>query len=118
MLSLAFTLALILNNLIKLAFARARPEAFFGISPDSYSFASGHALFSACYYGIVAGLVAAHVAKDWQRAVVWVIACAIIAAVGLSRIYLGVHYLTDVIAGFALAALVVCVVRSLVAEQR
>jgi undecaprenyl-diphosphatase len=118
MLSLAFTLALILNNLIKLAFARARPEAFFGIAPDSYSFASGHALFSACYYGIVAGLIAAHVAKDWQRAVVWVIACAIIAAVGLSRIYLGVHYLTDVIAGFALAALVVCVVRSLVAEQR
>ena len=118
MLSLAFTLALILNNLVKLAFGRARPEAFFGTAPDTYSFASGHALFSACYYGIVAGLIAAHVAKDWQRAVVWVAACAIIASVGLSRIYLGVHYLTDVIAGFALAALIVCIVRSVVAEQR
>src|SRR6185312_10823255 len=75
MLSLAFTLALILNSLVKLAFARARPEAFFGIAPDTYSFASGHALFSACYYGIVAGLIAAHVAKDWQRAIVWVVAC-------------------------------------------
>ena len=42
MLSLAFSLALILNNLVKLAFARARPEAFFGIAPDTYSFASGH----------------------------------------------------------------------------
>jgi undecaprenyl-diphosphatase len=118
MLSLAFTLALILNNLIKLAFARARPDAFFGTAPDTYSFASGHALFSACYYGIVAGLIAAHLAEDWQRAVVWVLACAIIAGVGLSRIYLGVHYLTDVVAGFALAALIVCLVRSVVAEQR
>ena len=118
MLSLAFSLALILNNLVKLAFARARPEAFFGIAPDTYSFASGHALFSACYYGVVAGLIAAHVAKDWQRAVVWVVACAIIASVGLSRIYLGVHYLTDVLAGFALAALIVCLVRSVAAERR
>ena len=48
----------------------------------------------------------------------WVLACSIMAGVGLSRIYLGVHYLTDVIAGFALAALIVCLVRSVVAEQR
>jgi undecaprenyl-diphosphatase len=118
MLTLVFASALVLNNVVKLSFARARPEAFFGIVPESYSFASGHALFAACYYGVVAGLIAAHVPKDWHRAAVWVIACSIIAGVGLSRIYLGVHYLTDVIAGFALAALIVCVVRSVVTEQR
>ena len=86
--------------------------------PDSFSFASGHALFSACYFGVVAGLIAAHVARGWQRAVVWVLTCSIIAGIGLSRVYLGVHYLTDVIAGFALAALIVCIVRGIVAEQR
>jgi undecaprenyl-diphosphatase len=118
MLALAFTMALVLNNVIKLIFARGRPEAFFGIAPDTYSFASGHALFSACYYGVVAGLIAAHLPKAWQRAAVWVLACAIISGVGLSRVYLGVHYFTDVIAGFALAALIVCIVRGLVAEQR
>ena len=45
------------------------------------------------------------------------LACAIIAGIGLSRVYLGVHYLTDVVAGFALAALIVCVVRGIVAQQ-
>jgi len=118
MLLLVMVAAAILNNVVKLAFARARPEAFFGDLPDTFSFASGHALFSACYFSVVAGLIAAHVARDWQRAVVWVLTCSIIAGIGLSRVYLGVHYLTDVIAGFALAALIVCIVRGIVAEQR
>jgi membrane-associated phospholipid phosphatase len=86
--------------------------------PDSYSFASGHALFSACFFSVVAGLVEAKLTSAWQRAVAWALACSIIAGIGLSRIYLGVHYLTDVIAGFALAALIVCLVRSIIAEQR
>ena len=118
MLLLVMAAAAVLNNVVKLAFARARPEAFFGDLPDSFSFASGHALFSACYFGVVAGLITAHVTKDWQRAVVWVLASSIVAGIGLSRIYLGVHYLTDVIAGFALAAFIVCIVRSIVVEQR
>jgi membrane-associated phospholipid phosphatase len=117
LLLLVMSLAAIVNNVVKLAFARARPEAFFGIAPDTYSFASGHALFSACFFSVVAGLIAAHVEQSWQRAGVWMLACTVIAAIGLSRVYLGVHYLTDVIAGFALAALVVCVVRGIVTEQ-
>ena len=118
MLLLVMAAAAILNNVVKLFFARARPEAFFGDLPDSFGFASGHALFSACYFGVVAGLIAAHVGKAWQRAVVWVLACSIVAGIGLSRVYLGVHYPTDVIAGFALAAFIVCIGRSIVAEQR
>jgi undecaprenyl-diphosphatase len=118
MLLLVMGIAAIVNNAIKLTFARARPEAFFGAVPDSYSFASGHALFSACFFSVVAGLVEAKLTSAWQRAVVWALACSIIAGIGLSRIYLGVHYLTDVIAGFALAALIVCLVRSVIAEQR
>jgi undecaprenyl-diphosphatase len=118
MLLLVMGIAIIVNNAIKLTFARARPEAFFGTLPDSYSFASGHALFSACFFSVVAGLIEARLTSSWQRAIVWVLACSIMAGVGLSRIYLGVHYLTDVIAGFTLAALIVCLVRSVVAEQR
>jgi undecaprenyl-diphosphatase len=118
MLLLVMGAATVLNNVVKLAFARARPEAFFGELPDSFGFVSGHSLFSACYFGVVAGLIAAHVASGWQRGVVWVLTCSIIAGIGLSRVYLGVHYLTDVIAGFALAALIVCIVRGIVAEQR
>lgn len=114
MLLLTMASAAILNLVVKLTFARARPEAFFGNVPDSFSFVSGHALFSACYFGVLAGIIVAHVATDWQRAVVWVLTCTTVTGIGLSRVYLGVHYLTDVIAGFALAALIVCVVRSIV----
>ncbi|MEO8420071.1 MAG: phosphatase PAP2 family protein [Hyphomicrobium sp.] len=117
LLLLVMCLATIVNNAVKLTFARLRPEAFFGLAPDTYSFASGHALFSACFFSVAAGLVVAHLEKGWQRAAVWVLACTIIAAIGLSRVYLGVHYVTDVFAGFALAALVVCIVRGIVAEQ-
>src|SRR5215210_1910571 len=92
MLLLVMGIAVIVNNAIKLAFARARPEAFFGAVPDSYSFASGHALFSACFFSVVAGLVEAKLTSAWQRAVAWALACSIIAGIGLSRIYLGVHY--------------------------
>ena len=118
MLMLVMGIAGIVNNAIKLTFARARPEAFFGAVPDSYSFASGHALFSACFFSVVAGLIEGKLTSWWQRAVVWLLACSIVAAIGWSRIYLGVHYLTDVIAGFALAALIICLVRGIVAEQR
>jgi undecaprenyl-diphosphatase len=118
MLSAVFAVAIVLNNVVKLSVARLRPDAFFGTAPETYSFASGHALFSACYYGVMAGLIAAHVPQAWQRTATWITACAIIGGVGLSRIYLGVHYPTDVIAGFALAALIVCVVRSLAADGR
>jgi undecaprenyl-diphosphatase len=118
MLLLVMGMAAIVNNVIKLTFARARPEAYFGTLPDSYSFASGHALFSACFFSVVAGLIEAQLTSAWQRAIVWVLTCSIVAGIGLSRVYLGVHYLTDVIAGFALAALIICLVRSVVAEQR
>jgi undecaprenyl-diphosphatase len=118
MLLLVMGIAAIVNNAIKLTFARARPEAFFGAVPESYSFASGHALFSACFFSVVAGLIEAKLTSGWQRAIAWALACSIVAGIGLSRIYLGVHYLTDVIAGFALAALIVCFVRSVVAEHR
>lgn len=117
MLLLVMGIAAVVNTAIKLTFARARPEAFFGVLPDSYSFASGHALFSACFFTVIAGLMEARLTSGWQRGIVWVLTCSLIAGIGLSRVYLGVHYLTDVIAGFALAALIVCVVRSVVAEQ-
>lgn len=105
--------AAILNNVVKMSIARPRPEALFGEVPASYSFASGHALFSACFYGVVGGLVAAELPQAWQRAAVLIAALAIIASIGLSRVYLGVHHPTDVLAGFALAAMIVCSVRGI-----
>jgi undecaprenyl-diphosphatase len=103
--------AAIVNNSVKETVARARPEAFFGDLPDSYSFASGHSLFAGCLYGVLGGMLAAAAPRPWQRNAILALALALIAGIGLSRVYLGVHYPTDVIAGFALAALIICITR-------
>lgn len=96
--------AIILNFVLKVSFARTRPLPFFETPlPDSYSFPSGHALFAACFYGSLAWLFAARAANRALQIGVCSAALLLILLIGLSRIYLGVHYPSDVIAGFAAA---------------
>ena len=94
----------VLLSLLKLAFRRARPEPFFEtILPSSYSFPSGHSLGSFCFYGALAAILAARTEKIWLKIVVWISAVFLILLIGISRIYLGVHYPSDVLAGFVVA---------------
>ena len=67
-------------------------------------FPSGHALFSLCFYGTLAGLLVGRLRRPAARAAVWAAAALLILAIGISRIYLGVHYPTDVIGGYLVAA--------------
>jgi undecaprenyl-diphosphatase len=108
--------AVILSNLIKIVIARGRPESFFGVSPETYSFPSGHALFSGCFYGFFALFLTSRLPQAWQRMTVITLTILLVAGIGLSRVYLGVHYPTDVIAGFALAAIILCVAEWLSAD--
>jgi undecaprenyl-diphosphatase len=96
--------AVVLENGLKYALHRARPEPFFGVAPETYSFPSGHALFSACFYGTLAWILAAGTQNRSARAAIWTVSLVLIAAIGLSRLYLGVHYPTDVIAGYLVTA--------------
>jgi membrane-associated phospholipid phosphatase len=92
----------LLDMTLKAAFHRPRPVPFFDTPlPDSYSFPSGHALFSLCFYGTLAALLAGRTRRPALRVAVWVLGVALIVLIGLSRIYLGVHYPSDVIAGYA-----------------
>jgi len=93
-----------LDVILKHAFRRARPVPFFGPTPHTYSFPSGHSLSSLCFYGILAGLLGSRLPQRGWRVLLWTLALLIAGAIGLSRIYLGVHYPTDVVAGY-LAAL-------------
>jgi undecaprenyl-diphosphatase len=88
---------------LKVLFARARPEAFFDYypAPTSFSFPSGHALTATCFFGGIAVLVSHRMESRMGQILVWLVAIALILLVGISRIYLGVHYPTDVIGGFA-----------------
>ncbi len=93
-----------LNFALKLSFERARPEAFFDTPlPTSYSFPSGHALLSLCFYGALAVAVTPHLRRTAVRAAMWTSAGLLAALIGFSRIYLGVHYPSDVVAGYATA---------------
>ena len=94
--------AVILDTALKLAFHRTRPAPFFAYpAPASYSFPSGHALFSFCFFVTAAGLLAPRLRSRALRWLVWLVAAAAILAIGFSRIYLGVHYPSDVVAGYA-----------------
>jgi len=96
--------AVILNFALKLSFGRVRPIPFFDTPlPDSYSFPSGHALYAACCYGVLAWLASAGTQNKSTRISIWSLAVSLALLIGLSRIYLGVHYPSDVIAGYAAA---------------
>ncbi len=104
--------ASLLNTTLKLAFKRPRPVPFFNLlAPESYSFPSGHSLASCCFYGALAAILTARVESMRVRAAIWVAATVMFLLIGFSRIYLGVHYTTDVIAGFAAALIWIMAVR-------
>jgi undecaprenyl-diphosphatase len=111
--TVSLTGAALLNASLKLAFHRPRPPAFFGPQPDTFSFPSGHALVCACFYGVLAGLIADRIRSLYWRVLIWVVSLIVIAGVGLSRIYLGVHYPSDVIAGYLAAAVWVSILIAL-----
>ena len=91
----------ILDGSLKLAFHRMRPDPFIGNKPSTYSFPSGHALVSFCFYGLIAGILSLRAQEKWQRILIWASASLLVGAVGFSRVYLGVHWPSDVIAGYA-----------------
>jgi undecaprenyl-diphosphatase len=96
--------AVVLEITLKAVFHRARPEAYFGKLPPSFSFPSGHSLSSFCFYGVLAGLVTRRVRGHTLHILIWIAGGLMIALTGFSRIYLGVHWPTDVIAGYCAAA--------------
>jgi membrane-associated phospholipid phosphatase len=93
-----------LNIGLKLAFGKLRPQLWTQlISETSSSFPSGHALGSLVVYGFLAYFLA----TEFKRSalVMYGVACELILAIGFSRLYLGVHWLTDVIAGYSVGFL-------------
>lgn len=100
LLAIATVGGLLLNNLLKFGFGRPRPQIFdWGTEVVSWSFPSGHAMSSAVVYGTVAYLAARLQKRRTHRVLTMMGAVLVILLISVSRLYLGVHYPSDVIAG-------------------
>ncbi len=94
----------LINQVMKLFFAKPRPELWTRlISETSFSFPSGHAVGSMVVYGFI-GYILAREFPIYQR-YIYTAASILIIAIGFSRLYLGVHYPTDIIAGYGVGIL-------------
>jgi membrane-associated phospholipid phosphatase len=100
--ALAFVGAQLLSNAMKLGFRRERPFFPDPLATEStFSFPSGHALVSIAVYGAIALVLARHLRSSGQQALLFSGTAVLVLAIGFSRLYLGVHFLSDVLAGFA-----------------
>jgi undecaprenyl-diphosphatase len=93
------------NSILKIQFARPRPDLFIpAVKVFTASFPSGHATFSAITYMTLAALLARMTTSRRLRYYFVTVAVALTFMIGISRVYLGVHYPTDILAGWCIGS--------------
>lgn len=93
----------ILNLVLKNIVERPRPEGYRLITETGYSFPSGHSMISAAFYGLIIYFIWKNVKNRKLKYIFSLLLGLLIALIGISRIYLGVHYASDVIGGFSIS---------------
>lgn len=97
---LNLVIATALNLLLKNILQRPRPEEYRIINESGYSFPSGHSMVSMAFYGFLIYLIYKNFKNKYLKWTLIILLSFLIVNIGISRIYLGVHYTSDVIAGF------------------
>jgi undecaprenyl-diphosphatase len=111
----------LLNLVLKNIFQRTRPAIPGAYMVDTgFSFPSGHTMISLVFYGMVAYLALSYVKNKKWKTLIIAGTLAICAMIGFSRLYLGVHFLTDVLAGWAAGGLwlAICILWDLWQQNR
>lgn len=100
-------LSVIFNNIFKLIFRRNRPLIIALITESGYSYPSGHAMISILFFGTISYVISNSNIK-YNKIIRWSLAIFIIL-IGISRIYLGVHYASDIIGGYLLGMIIILI---------
>ena len=93
----------VLNQLLKRILQRPRPTEFRIVEETGYSFPSGHSMVSMAFYGYLIYLIYRYIKNKYVKWTLITILSILICLIGISRIYLGVHYTSDVLGGFLLS---------------
>ena len=93
----------VLNQLLKYILQRPRPTEYRIINESGYSFPSGHSMVSMAFYGYLIYLIYKYAKNKYVKWNSIILLSILIGLIGLSRIYLGVHYTSDVLAGFLIS---------------
>ena len=93
----------VLNQVLKRILQRPRPTEYRIIEETGYSFPSGHSMISMAFYGYLIYLIYKYVKNKYIKWISIVLLNILICSIGISRIYLGVHYTSDVLGGFLIS---------------
>ena len=102
---LSTVVCFLLNTIIKHMVTRTRPINYFLIKQGGYSFPSGHSMVSMCFYTTMTYLLTKNIKTKNKRIILWIVNFIIIGLIGYSRMYLGVHWFSDVLAGYIMGFL-------------
>lgn len=95
----------VINQSLKFLFGRVRPIGYKLAEASGYSFPSGHSMVSMAFYGLLIYLIYKYVKNNRIKWILIIVIAVLIITIGISRIYLGVHYTSDVIAGSTFSSL-------------